>query len=699
MLRASPTEKEALFWVRIASLGRGTVYSFFLHWILLASKNRFLNKKGAPFLLYLPAALNLAAFSFIPAFVQVNYVFRKTSFGYVALPTPTFWNYFFTISNAVFVILAIFLIIRFAGTSSQARERKQAYGIALAVAVAFALSWPRNPLLPLFRFAPGIPIASFLFLFPLAMIFFTTVRYRISFALPLHTPSTSGEEILDRPDKSRLYTFLAFVYFIDGLAYLTYSSLVLQEPLYFLLPWGTLFVLLGSSLQFLATLRVGEDVRDTLYVFLVSLTAFLLAPRVLLLNEVLYALFFFTAVLVAVLLGNVRLFLLQALLMGGILLVKWWRGISSLPHSPTGFHALLFAFALFTLLAAYVHRVYRKRLRESQEQFAFQKMLSGLVAEFVDLKREHFEGRFPQILQRIAQGLGKDWEVFFLLSSSGKNLLKEERWVYTSFGEDSPEIEPISPEMLFCRPTEGIEECMLTTQEDSLLQRFGLQNAFFYPVQAGEKLLGFLGWGSRTGQTTGVFQRELGKTLASVLADTLLRLAREQELHRLALHDPLTGLPNRRLFEEHLEKAIRFAKRSGNFLAVVFLDLDNFKEINDRQGHEVGDMVLREVAQRLLKCVREYDTVARFGGDEFVCLFSELKNPHELFPLLDRVTARLREPVFFRDREFSLTMSAGIALFPQDGETPQELIRKADLAMYQVKARGKGRYTFVTPFS
>lgn len=161
-----------------------------------------------------------------------------------------------------------------------------------------------------------------------------------------------------------------------------------------------------------------------------------------------------------------------------------------------------------------------------------------------------------------------------------------------------------------------------------------------------------------------------------------------------AYHDLLTRLPNRALLMDRLELAIVQAQRNRRKLALMFLDLDGFKPVNDQLGHEWGDQLLQAVAGRLQSCLRRSDTLARFGGDEFALLLPDVRNPDDMAAIAGKLLDRLSERFIIDDREFSLSASIGLAIYPEAGETAATLIRHADLAMYEAKRRGKNGFQF-----
>ncbi|MDQ8022653.1 MAG: EAL domain-containing protein [Moraxellaceae bacterium] len=170
----------------------------------------------------------------------------------------------------------------------------------------------------------------------------------------------------------------------------------------------------------------------------------------------------------------------------------------------------------------------------------------------------------------------------------------------------------------------------------------------------------------------------------------------QAQLEYQANHDLLTGLPNRHLLDERLDHAIRIVRRHGGGVTVAFIDLDNFKLINDSLGHAAGDSLLVEVSQRLSHCLRDSDTVARYGGDEFVLILTDHGTDGETERILDRVLASIAEPLVVEEQELRVSCSIGAARYPADGDDLDTLMRHADAAMYLSKSRGKNQYSFFT---
>jgi diguanylate cyclase (GGDEF)-like protein/PAS domain S-box-containing protein len=174
-------------------------------------------------------------------------------------------------------------------------------------------------------------------------------------------------------------------------------------------------------------------------------------------------------------------------------------------------------------------------------------------------------------------------------------------------------------------------------------------------------------------------------------------LEKQQHLDHLAHHDQLTGLPNRLFLAAHLPGAIAEAKRTNSMLAVLFLDLDRFKHINDSRGHEAGDKLLKAVAQRIRTTTRTDDIVVRMGGDEFIVVLKTVSTAEQINEAASRITEALVAPVLIDGRSLVTTASIGVSLFPRDGSTMGELLRQSDTAMYQAKDRGRNNFQLFSP--
>jgi diguanylate cyclase (GGDEF)-like protein/PAS domain S-box-containing protein len=227
-----------------------------------------------------------------------------------------------------------------------------------------------------------------------------------------------------------------------------------------------------------------------------------------------------------------------------------------------------------------------------------------------------------------------------------------------------------------------------------LAAKAGLHGAFAFPIVFGNDVLGVMEFYSRASRPPDEVLLQGLRSIGAQIGQFMARRQAEERVHHLAHYDELTGLPNRSMFNQRLSHALIQARRNDKPLAILFIDLDRFKNINDTLGHEAGDRVLKEVAQRLLGCLREGDTVGRLGGDEFVVLIEELPEPMHVAAVAQKILAAVVKPFILGAQEFNITASIGISTYPDDSEDMQALLKNADISMYRAKEQGKNNYQF-----
>jgi diguanylate cyclase (GGDEF)-like protein/PAS domain S-box-containing protein len=229
----------------------------------------------------------------------------------------------------------------------------------------------------------------------------------------------------------------------------------------------------------------------------------------------------------------------------------------------------------------------------------------------------------------------------------------------------------------------------------AFLEKQGIKSLLVLPVYAESDLVGFLGFDNVV--TARPWHEEditLLRIMANILGSAIARKRSEAIITYMACHDTLTSLPNRNLFKDRLQVAVVHAKRNKSMAAVIVLDLDNFKTINDTMGHHVGDLLLKAVAERLKQCVREGDTVARTGGDEFTVVLHGLVRVEDAATVAQKFLDALCQPFHPEGHEINITTSIGISFYPLDADDAENLVKKADIAMYLSKKHGKNTYRF-----
>ncbi|HEX2825533.1 MAG TPA: EAL domain-containing protein [Burkholderiales bacterium] len=222
----------------------------------------------------------------------------------------------------------------------------------------------------------------------------------------------------------------------------------------------------------------------------------------------------------------------------------------------------------------------------------------------------------------------------------------------------------------------------------------GLHAGFAFPLLRGSHALGVMEFFHRDAGDPNPVLVNIAEAIGSEVGQYLVRTQAEEAVKFMAMHDALTKLPNRAMFSERLASAIANAERHARTLAVLFIDLDRFKLINDTLGHEAGDYVLGECSRRLTDSLRAGDTVARLGGDEFVVLLEEVDDPVYVGSVSQKLIDALAAAFMIGGKEYRVTASIGVSAYPQDGSNPETLLKNADIAMYRAKERGRNGFEF-----
>jgi diguanylate cyclase (GGDEF)-like protein/PAS domain S-box-containing protein len=222
----------------------------------------------------------------------------------------------------------------------------------------------------------------------------------------------------------------------------------------------------------------------------------------------------------------------------------------------------------------------------------------------------------------------------------------------------------------------------------------GLHNAFAFPVLVSGELYGVIELFGKEVRARDEDVVKIATEIGSQIGQFIARKEAEFHLTFFANHDTLTGLANRAMFNQRLTQALARAQRLATMAAVLFIDLDRFKVINDTLGHDAGDRLLMHLADRLRECLREGDTIGRQGGDEFVVLIEDVADPQQVAGVGQKILETVARPYFISDQEFHVTASIGISIYPEDGQDQQTLLKNADIAMYRAKEQGKNNHQF-----
>ena len=342
----------------------------------------------------------------------------------------------------------------------------------------------------------------------------------------------------------------------------------------------------------------------------------------------------------------------------------------------------------------------RKQLEQRQ---AMEHKVTRLLAESGSV-----EEVLPKVLQTVCEALGCACGARWIWNEREHKISCAETWSVPSeevgaFTAMNREPRPWLAETggLIRRAIAGGESIWITdVARDASFQRApqaaraGLRGAFAFPIRFGSEILGVMEFFSRESRQPDEVLMQSTRSIGSQIGQFMAHRQAEERVRHLAHFDDLTGLPNRNMFNQRLSHALARARRVDEPLAILFIDLDRFKNINDTLGHGAGDRALKEIAQRLRGCLREADTVSRLGGDEFVVLIEGASQPADVVEVAQKILAAVARPVHLESQEFHLTASIGISTCPGDSDDLQGLMKNADIAMYRAKEQGKNNFQF-----
>ena len=328
--------------------------------------------------------------------------------------------------------------------------------------------------------------------------------------------------------------------------------------------------------------------------------------------------------------------------------------------------------------------------------FGFDKGRRRLIQDEFPALAEMVSGQTGQTVFEATQGEHQANPVVAAFMGQGLQTVSDERGVILGLAQPLAEVVQSADAL-----GRAILQIVLALSAAGALLALAMARALTRPINAINRAAQDVASGLPPRDLPVARQDEIGD-LARTFRDMRLQISEQiselrdnqETLEHLAQHDPLTGLPNRRKFQERLEQALAFARRHPQRVCVLFIDLDRFKLINDEVGHEAGDHVLRTVSQRLLAMLREVDTVARIGGDEFVVLLGDAPTDVQLNAIAVKLLQGLREPIRYQEQMLELGASIGIAAYPDHAQHAVDLLAAADQAMYQAKTAGRNTYRF-----
>lgn len=698
---AAATEDISQIGAAVAPVGYCLMFSMMLHYALCLTRGaEALRKWWVYALIYAPGLLSLYGFTLYPLLYRLRYAMLLTPLGWVNV-SMNGWVWFFYGDYACFALLTMALLWRWGRAASDPGVRKQAMWLLASLAISIGLGAAADVVTALLRVRVPSMASVFSFL-PIYAISHSVNRY----SLMRPADPDPNLVILDRPTRAPMYLLLGRLFIAGSILNLLAQKLLYQEQsLPSVYAFSAALLLTGFLFMLLNRLRLEEDFKELLLAFGFCLTIPAITLRFWAYGTAtIWAMYF--ALLVASLLFNRRIALASVLLSAFVSqLVAWAITPAARVELNLADHLVrLGLIGMTSVLCAFVNRVYRARLRENAKRIASQTLISEITHCFVSASEENFDGKVLWMLGQCGQLLRCDRGYLALLDQGTERIGYSCEWLASGVPSCREQFEArvwgVTPELTARLQGGGMLEFSdgqtPPPGDKGLLKQLalaGVRGTVIFPIRRGGMVAGFMAFNAnRPVAEWNADSPAFLSVVANTIGEAVAKIDDVRRIQFIAYHDQLTQLPNRLLFRDRLNQAIALAQRAGNLVGVVFLDLDSFKTVNDTMGHELGDRLLQQMAGSITRHLRRYDTVARYGGDEFVLLLDQIPSTADVIGILDKLMETIQAPIALEGQEYFMTGSAGVALYPQDGQDAETLIKHADLAMYQAKALGKNRY-------
>ncbi len=507
----------------------------------------------------------------------------------------------------------------------------------------------------------------------------------------------------------RFFLFLSFAFYLSAILVLVFGSIpafgkeeFLENPLL------KSFTLAGIGMTISIISRIeNEEIKENLTIFVLVSSIPLVILQYVDYGSVTVWAFPVIIIISSIIFRRIALLLLTTIVAITTQILIWMMTpeVTVIVNK----YDYLLRIALFIvafLIGVYIKRMYVGQSQKNQEQMVFQEMVSDVLFTSVTVTEENFDEQVNIMLKQVGTFFNVDRSYFFTIDYEKEELIYSNEWGSPKSNEESslkrelPLADfPWWMNQLTERRLVSIEDVALMPAmakvEQEILKKRQVKSTVSVPVMGEVEIIGFIGLESIQSHNEWSTEHiEMLNILSQILYSGLLQIEADKKIKELAYCDPLTHLPNRFLFDQQVEEAINSVQEKEDYLAIILIDLDNFKTVNDTIGHNGGDELLKQVAKILADTIPETATVARFGGDEFVILIDQLVDDQIISELADRIMNIFTEFFTVNEQEFLVTASAGIAVYPCDGPDAGTLVKNADIAMYEAKAKGKNQYVF-----
>lgn len=699
---------DSLLWLRISSCSRSLFFASLLHFTLIMTEKKALLKElWVYYLIYLPAFAIIFISGLNTSIAGKIYLLARTDFGWSYKPANTIWNWVLLCYGSAFTGISIVLFLRFGLGLNDPLKKKQNIMLGSYVLLASILSATADHVISRLSSVYLPQLSPLLTMIPISVTFYCIRRYGLLAPKPVQQ-WTDYDNILSESARMKLYYCFTRAFVLAAIANFGFQFYANREPLYSNIIFSSLLMLFGLLLHIITSLKIKQSIQDTLASVLMAASIPVTSIKYASTSPTIGWIVPVILILLSVAYSKRHMLLIIAsttLLTNGWVLFR--HSDVTIRFSVFDHLVRFFVLTLVICIAYYINQIFLHRLKYSEAQIRLQKLLSQISANLITTNEANINDKIYDMLLLIGQNFDADKAYLLFFGSENKNSVFEwyskgvealgekafneliDKYAVRSRLQDYIKLSSIQIRDVF-----SIEDI----PEKRWLIRHNFRSLVVFPLRSKDTVIGFMALVTEKEVKTWIEeQQDTLMVLANLISDVWLKVAAEKEISYRANYDALTGLPNREMFSQHLQADIDLARSTHTLVGVAFIDIDSFKAVNDTMGHDGGDLLIREIGRKLSESVRNCDTVARFGGDEFLVIIPQVTDVSLICKVADQIMKAFERPIVIRDQEFLVQASVGISLYPADGETADELVQSADMAMYISKQQGKNRYTFSSP--
>ena len=700
---------DSIFWRRIAAIGWTSIVSITLHLLLLLTKED-ISKTGSRylFLLHIPAIINMYVFSISSKISAGQYNLVLNKYGWTNMTVNNGWDYMYYLYYSLYMILGLAALWKWKKRINDKIKIRQANLIFVSILGGVIVASVTDITLSTILANPFPQMAPLAILIPTWAMYHST-RY---YDLTNYKNSHIDEIIATSKDKRKIFYNLAFVSFIGGFLNMGFEytrfAANSQHDFKFGIIKSIMFFITSIILLYIQNIK-SDKLRENLTIIILVVNIPIISFNYFYDSSVTVWIFPIL-IIISSLIFSKKTLLISTTIVAILTQRLMWILQPELTLSINKYDYLLriIIFLAAGVLGFYVNKMYVGKIKENDYQMRFQKMHAKVSTNFITVSQENIDEKINELLFEIGLFFGADRAYLCLINSENNTMKYSNEWSKEGItkGIDSKKdisinscswwINLLKKEgSIYIKDTDSMP--IEAKNEKTHLLNFNVKSLISVTIGDKHDLKGFIGIESISECENGQSQNiDFITILSNLVCESLNKVDTEKEIEFMAYYDNLTGIPNRFLFKDRVKSAISLAERNEKLISIMFIDLDNFKSVNDTMGHDAGDYLLKEVANVLSKTVRKIDTVARFGGDEFMIMLNNIENQNDISKVAENVMRIFSKPFILSEQEFFITASAGIATFPIDGENPDTLIKNADTAMYEAKEKGKNQYSICT---